>query len=123
MSDLTPAEQAIRDALAAEFWEFPPGSTCLYRSSQHGIHHRYDGACAICRGDLASIARVAVAAVRPVIAAEELRNAAATIDGWADGSDAYTNGSQAAAYHLRHRADQIERDAQTTTHTGGDETT
>lgn len=122
MSDLTPAEQAIADALAAEFWEFPPGGACLYRSSQHGIHHRYDGACAVCRGDLAEIARVAAAAARPAIAAEALREAADELT-WDDDDDTdWIDGVADAADQLRDRADQIEGDAQTTTHTGGDET-
>jgi hypothetical protein len=108
MPDLTAVEQAIRDALASQRWEFPAGSG--YLSTPHGEHH-YEGWCAVCRSDLDAIARVAAAAARPVIAAAALRDAAAAVDWGDDVSEDHIAGAASACVQLRERAAQITRDA------------
>jgi hypothetical protein len=94
MSDLTPAEEAAFKALGGE-------------------EARVQGVCDI--GDLATVTGIAcnvVAAVQPIIAAQVLRDMAATLDKCADtaltGHPAMTQGIEWSAGALRHRATELE---------------
>lgn len=53
---------AVAAALAAHQWYQPPAHPTIWRLSEHSRHH-FDYNCAVCSGDVAELAAVAVDAI------------------------------------------------------------